>query len=173
MQKKSCAVMFIALFLVIGCSRPHQTTGIITQAGGTEENQEIAQLRQVAKTNPVAAYDLGLHYLKGDGVLQNSYKAIEAFRAAADRGDVKAQAALGKIYLSGLEEMGADIQQAKKWLSIAASQGDTESAKLLKELKKKEEKQASQHIGNNGYRRDWYQHSSYRMEKSTIFSRSW
>ncbi|HMT81462.1 MAG TPA: sel1 repeat family protein, partial [Azonexus sp.] len=50
---------------------------------------------------------------------------------AAERGDRKAQTAVGKLYLMGLEEMGSDPAEAEKWLSIAAGRGDKEAKKLL------------------------------------------
>ncbi|HHT8990295.1 TPA: tetratricopeptide repeat protein, partial [Burkholderia cenocepacia] len=84
-----------------------------------------------AKTQPKAAYDLGLRYFRGDGVRQDSYQALKWMREAAERGDLNAQKALGSFYLFGLEEMGSDAREAEKWLSIAAGRGDKESKKLL------------------------------------------
>ena len=55
----------------------------------------------------------------------------KAVRDAAERGDLKAQVAVGKLYLMGLEEMGSDPAEAEKWLSIAAGRGHKEAKKLL------------------------------------------
>jgi len=99
-----------------------------------EEEAKIAALEHLARDDPSAAYDLGLRYFRGDGVTQNSYKALEWMRTAAEGGDVKAQAALGRLYFTGLEEMGSDLQEAERWLSSAASQGDAESKKLLEQV---------------------------------------
>ncbi|MBR8456184.1 sel1 repeat family protein, partial [Burkholderia dolosa] len=95
------------------------------------EDARIAALKQAAKTQPKAAYDLGLRYFRGDGVRQDSYQALKWMREAAERGDLNAQKALGSFYLFGLEEMGSDPREADKWLSIAAARGDKESKKLL------------------------------------------
>ncbi|AGK49142.1 putative sel1-like repeat protein [Burkholderia thailandensis MSMB121] len=54
-----------------------------------QEDLRIAALKERAKTEPKAVYDLGLRYFRGDGVRQDSYQA------------------LGVFYLFGLEEMGA------------------------------------------------------------------
>ncbi|MGU7771919.1 tetratricopeptide repeat protein [Burkholderia sp. MR1-5-21] len=95
------------------------------------EDPRIAALKARAKTQPKAAYDLGLRYFRGDGVRQDSYQALKWMREAAERGDLQAQKALGGFYLFGLEEMGSDPREADKWLSIAAGRGDKESKKLL------------------------------------------
>lgn len=93
----------------------------------------IAELKKLGEQDPRAAYDLGLRYFRGDGVPQDSYQALVWMRKAAERGDLDAQKALGRFYLTGLEEMGSDPREAEKWLSIAASRGDQESKKLLVE----------------------------------------
>ncbi len=99
-----------------------------------EEQARIAALEDLARANPSAAYDLGLRYFRGDGVPQNSYKALEWMRVAAEAGDVPAQAALGRLYFTGLQEMGSDLQEAEKWVSSAAAGGDAESKELLPEV---------------------------------------
>ncbi|AXK61432.1 tetratricopeptide repeat protein [Burkholderia sp. IDO3] len=104
------------------------------------EDPRIVSLKQAAKTQPKAAYDLGLRYFRGDGVRQDSYQALKWMRDAAERGDLQAQKALGSFYLFGLEEMGSDPREADKWLSIAAARGDKESKKLL-ELARKAKKE--------------------------------
>jgi len=91
----------------------------------------MVALETAAKAEPRAAYDLGLRYFRGDGVRQDSYKALMWMRAAAEGGDLAAQKALGAFYLAGLEEMGADPQEAEKWLAIAVSRGDEASRALL------------------------------------------
>jgi hypothetical protein len=93
----------------------------------------IPELEALAHEDPRAAYDLGLRYFRGDDVRQDGFKAIKWMRDAAERGNLDAQKALGRLYLTGLEEMGADPLEAHKWLTMAASGGDKESAKLLKE----------------------------------------
>lgn len=93
----------------------------------------IAALEVLAKEDPRAAYDLGLRLFRGDGVPRNSYRALQWMRDAAERGDLEAQKAVGRLYLTGLEEMGSDPQEAEKWLTLAASRGDKEAEQLLAE----------------------------------------
>jgi TPR repeat protein len=93
----------------------------------------IAALENLAKADPRAAYDLALRLFRGDGVKQDSYRSIKWMRDAAERGHFGAQKAMGRLYLTGLGEMGSDPGEAEKWLTICASKGDKEAAKLLKE----------------------------------------
>jgi TPR repeat protein len=89
------------------------------------------QANRAGEKDPRAAYDLGLRYFRGDGVRQDSYQALKWMRDAAERGYLKAQTAVGRLYLMGLEEMGSDPAEAEKWLSIAAGRGDKEAKTLL------------------------------------------
>lgn len=93
----------------------------------------IPALEELARKDPRAAYDLALRFFRGDGVHQDSYRALQWMRDAAERGHLDAQKALGRLYLTGLEEMGSDPREAQKWLTIAAGRGDKEASKLLKE----------------------------------------
>ena len=96
-----------------------------------EAERRLAALVQKAEADPRAAYDLGLRYLRGDGVERNSYQAIEWMRKAGDAGNGQAQFALGRLYLLGFEEMGPDPAEAEAWLSRAAAKGFKEAKRLL------------------------------------------
>ena len=116
-----------------GCSeRPRDTETFRPSPDvDPETERRIAALTELAQKDPRAAYDLGLRYFRGDGVRQDSYQALKWMRDAAERGDLQAQKAVGRLYLSGLEEMGPDPREAEKWLMIAAGRGDKESRTLL------------------------------------------
>lgn len=122
-----------------GCSdRPVGSASYDPSSAVPDEDPEgrIPALEELARKDPRAAYDLGLRYFRGDGIRQNSYKALQWMRDAAERGDLDAQKAVGRFYLTGLEEMGSDPQEAEKWLNIAAGRGDKEAEKLLAEARK-------------------------------------
>ena len=93
----------------------------------------IPALEELAREDPRAAHDLALRFFRGDGVRKNSFKALQWMRDAAERGDLGAQKAVGRLYLTGLEEMGSDPREAEAWLTIAAGRGDEEAAQLLEE----------------------------------------
>lgn len=116
-----------------GCEdRPRDAVTFNPNAtGDSAAEQQAARLIALAEKDPRAAYDLGLRYFRGDGVRQDSYQALKWMRDAAERGYLKAQTAVGRLYLMGLEEMGSDPAEAEKWLSIAAGRGDKEAKALL------------------------------------------
>ncbi|MFT3718691.1 tetratricopeptide repeat protein [Pseudorhodoferax sp.] len=118
-----------------GCSdRPRNSaTFDATRDDNPAQTRRMAALADLAGKDPRAAYDLGLRYFRGDSVPQNSYQALQWMRSAGERGHPQAQMALGRFYLTGLEEMGPDPQEAEKWLSMAAGRGDKEAARLLAE----------------------------------------
>jgi TPR repeat protein len=93
----------------------------------------LVALEAMAETDPAAAYDLGMRLFRGDGFPRDSYGAIAWMRAAAEAGDVRAATALGRVYLTGLDETGRDLREARAWLGVAAGRGDREAAALLKE----------------------------------------
>lgn len=108
-----------------GCSeRPLSVSADYLNKPAVVKSEEILKLEEAAASEPKAAYDLSLRYFRGDGVQRNSYQALQWMRKAGHGGLLEAQKALGGYYLSGFEEMGSDPQEAEKWLSMAAAQGD-------------------------------------------------
>lgn len=101
------------------------------EAVNVEAERRLAALTARAEADPRAAYDLGLRYLRGDGVERNSYQAIEWMRKAGDAGHGPAQFALGRLYFLGFEEMGPDPAEAEAWLSRAAAKGYKDAKHLL------------------------------------------
>jgi TPR repeat protein len=142
------------LLVLIGCSdKPKQTVTVCSGGNCVEQDRSvvtydpaaavpnpdptgrIAALEAKAQADPGAAFDLGLRFFRGDGVTQDSYRALKWMRSAGERGDRQAQAALGRLYYTGLEEMGSDLQEAEFWLSQAAGKGDREAEDLLIEVR--------------------------------------
>jgi TPR repeat protein len=93
----------------------------------------LAALETMAAADPAAAFDLGMRLFRGDGFPRDGHAAMTWMRAAAEGGDTRAATALGRVYLTGLEEMGRDVREARTWLGVAAGRGDREAAALLKE----------------------------------------
>ena len=127
----------------------------------------IASLEAMAAKDPRAAYDLGLRYFRGDGVRKDSYQAIKWMRDAGERGDFKAAQALGRFYLVGLEEMGADPGEAERWLMMAADKGDKEAKKMLVQARKAKTDAQSDFkwrddVRKNGWFGGWYSGYAYR-----------
>ncbi len=146
-----------------GYTAPESPTAVTT-----EKNPQIEALKKLAAQDPSAAYDLALRFFRADGVRQDSYQAIQWMRDAAERGNLKAQMALGRLYLTGFGEMGADPGEAEKWLSITVSRGDKEAANLLKEATKARRSKQARHQWENRWRpnfyNDWYRNYPYNWQ---------
>jgi len=121
-----------------GCSdRPRDSATFNPQKSSDPAmERRHAGLVALAESDPRAAYDLGLRHFRGDGLPQDSHQALTWMRNAASRGYLPAQTAVGRLYLTGLEEMGADPAEAEKWLLMASAQGDKEAVKLLADAQK-------------------------------------
>lgn len=85
-----------------------RTAGAIWVQRAADQNLAIAQAR------------LGLMYLSGDGVKQNTSLALTWTRKAAERGAPAAQLLLGRLYSAGGNLVPLDNAEAYYWDSIAA-----------------------------------------------------
>ena len=185
----SLFLLVIPMALLAGCAAPQPYTGYerVCDSSGcydrsmdnpqymeattpkmTAEQHQAAALIAMAEDNPDAAYDLALRYFRGDGIKRNSYQAIQWMRSAGDRGNIDAQKALGRLYLTGLEEMGPDFREAEKWLSLAAAAGDKESEELLAEATRLKHTERQLYLWSNRWRpvfqRNWYSGYPYRYQ---------
>jgi hypothetical protein len=106
------------------------------RGGVGRDAAEAARWFAVAAENgaPEAQYNLGLMHYRGEGVPRQLHEALKWMRQAATNGHVPAQRAVGQLYLTGLDTMDQDFQEARTWLASAASQGDRESQRLLADL---------------------------------------
>lgn len=120
------------------------------------EDQRIKALEEMAGNDPRAAFDVALRFFRGDGVKKNEYKGVQWMRKAAEAGDFNAQKALGRLYLTGLGEMGSDPGEAERWLTVTASKGDREAGKLLKEATTARQSQQAQFQVNEEWRKNTY-----------------
>lgn len=141
-----------------GCSERPRSSATFdpTHDSNPEETRRVAALEEIARKDPRAAYDLGLRFFRGDGVKQDSYRALQWMREAGERGVLPAQAALGRFYLAGLQEMGPDPAEAERWLSMAADRGDAESAKLLPEARTAKQDEHAAYRWREAHRKTWY-----------------
>lgn len=149
-----------------GCvDRPRSYAGYDSSKVFPDEDPDgrIAALKQLGEKDARAAYDLGLRFFRGDGIPQDSYQALAWMRKAAEGGNLEAQKALGRLYLTGLEEMGSDAREAEKWLAIAADRGDKSSEKLLVQARAAKKKDEAYWRWRNHWRHVFYGywHSGY------------
>lgn len=83
-----------------------------------------------------AQYNLALLKFRGQGEDPNLFEALQWMRRAGDGGHRQAQFAVGRLYMTGLDTMGQDLNEAESWLSRAAAQGDATAKKLLADVQK-------------------------------------
>lgn len=83
---------------------------------------------------PEAQYALARLLFRGEGMGREPFAALRWMRTAAQNGHLPAQKALGRLYMTGLEEMGADLNEADLWLSAAAAGGDGEAQRWLRQV---------------------------------------
>ncbi len=89
-------------------------------------------LRQKAEQGDAKAQlDLGLKYVKGDGVPQDNSLAASWFGKAAEQGDATAQSMLCIAYLRGNLGVPQDYVEAYKWMSLAAATATGDGLKVL------------------------------------------
>jgi TPR repeat protein len=71
----------------------------------------------------LAKYMLGMMYENGDGVPEDSARAAEWYRKAAEQDNAEAQSNLGVMYLLG-EGVPKDAALAVQWFRRSAEQGN-------------------------------------------------
>lgn len=88
-----------------------------------------------------AQYQLAELYFK----IEDYHNALNWYRVSADNGYVLAQVELGEAYLFGYDPEGgtllhvnADINKAKKYLELAAEQGDEMACNYIERIKNRE-----------------------------------
>ena len=79
-----------------------------------------------------AMNSLGIMYMTGEFKLDKK-KAVQLFRMAADRGHATAQKNIGLAYQEG-EGCSEDLDEARRWLTLAALQGHNAAKTMLAQL---------------------------------------
>ena len=117
--KKVISVLAIVLIPII----------IIEYIPYFNETKLLAHSMLSGKNYDEAKIDLGFLYLRGDGVTQDTKKAIDLFQESAEKGYVPAQIILGGLYYSDKEVK--DYNQAFKWYKLAADNGDASAKSII------------------------------------------
>ena len=96
-------------------------------------------MRRAAENGvPEAQYAMGVILLNGEGEPRDLYGGLQFLRAAADGGNAAAQKAVGRIYMTGLDTMGQDLAEARKFLTPVAARGDADARRWLGEIARAE-----------------------------------
>ena len=88
-------------------------------------NRALASWRPLAvQGNPVAQNNLGIMYLDGKGVPQNTSEAVRYLSLSAAAGSSLCQNNLGGLYRDG-KGVPRDYVKASQWFSASAAQGNS------------------------------------------------
>ena len=91
----------LLFFLLINALNAMIFEEVYTIKGVEGTMKAISAYKELAKKNdPKAIHELGLIYLKGDGIAKNLNQAYDYFQQASDLGNIESTYMLGKIYLS-------------------------------------------------------------------------
>lgn len=116
----------------------HYMAGVLLQElEGKEQRVKLAVLEKAAQRGDAKAqYRIGMMYLKGDGVDENSRVGVDWLESAAKLGDKNAAAELGWCYLKGIGVPRANGTRAFEWFSMAVGEGRAwKTSRNLKALK--------------------------------------
>jgi len=92
--------------------------------------------RAAAKGNVQAQFDLGMMYLKGDGVRKNEQLAFTYFHKAARKNHVEAKFYMGLSFAEG-KGVRKQTQLARYWFKLAAKAGHRTAMAHLSSLERK------------------------------------
>lgn len=104
------------------------------------DKQQLTQGMELLSDSAEAGYslsiaDLAYCFKEGNGVSQDSQKALTLFRSAADTGSSYAKKMLGNFYRNGQCGLEINKKEARQWYEAAAAQGRDVAAEL-KSVKK-------------------------------------
>jgi len=126
MTSQKIAIGFVAVALFVGVVTAHAAdfdAGFKAYQRG-DYDTALRIFRQLAEQgNASAQYNLGVMYLKGQGVAQDYTAAVRWYRKAADQNHAGAQDNLGVMYSQGWG-VTQDYAAALRWYRKAADQGD-------------------------------------------------
>ena len=124
------AVMLAAALLLL----PGQLALGQSPDQASAKKKAITDLKEIAYAGDInAQVQLGVIYLRGDGVARDDAEAVKWLRKAADQDSPLAERYLAEMYFKG-RGVPADNAEAAKWLRLAAEQGDAESEHNLAAL---------------------------------------
>ena len=98
---------------------------------GVDVNMDEAIRYYKLSNTKEANFELAKIYLEGKYPLKNPKIGLELLKSSANAGYAKAQFMLGKLYLSDNEIVDKNLQEAAKWIYLAAKNGNFRPAKEI------------------------------------------
>jgi TPR repeat protein len=118
-MKFKLGLIFSVLILLFGDLLAAEFDDAMDALSNGEHREAYRSFKRLAKKEHVEAqYQLGMLYLFGKGVEQDTDQGVRWLRDAATNGSYLAANELGQIYLSG-KGVDIDENEAVKWLELA------------------------------------------------------
>ncbi|MCU7906092.1 MAG: sel1 repeat family protein [Candidatus Thiodiazotropha sp. (ex Epidulcina cf. delphinae)] len=112
-------ILLSLLFSVTDAAFADDYDDAVSALSDGDYHDAYQDFKRLARRDHVEAqFQLGMLYLFGKGVGQDSETGVEWLRQAAESGSYLAANELGRIYLSG-KGVARDEQEAIKWLELA------------------------------------------------------
>jgi serine/threonine protein kinase len=128
------ALAVVTLFFLAYIKWSYDTgENIPNQSRGGKPDQPIAHTEKAKTEDATTQRELGLRYLKGQEVPQDSALALSWLTKAADSGDPVAQYEIGAMYDYG-NGVTRDSSIAERWYQKAAEQGNPKAQNSLGDL---------------------------------------
>lgn len=117
-----------AMASLAGCQREQATSPDKTAA--VRPSDPATELARAHNGDARAQFNVGLLYLKGEGVPQDYKEARFWIEKAAQQGNADAQISMARLLLN--ENISREnMDKARQWLEMASSQGTEEATRLL------------------------------------------
>ncbi|ALF60070.1 tetratricopeptide repeat protein [Psychrobacter urativorans] len=131
------AALFTAIFSCAGIANADLVANVPLDTSRFEIMNVSELSARANQGNDHAQFYLAKRLQKGQGITQDTQKAIQWYTRAAEQGVAPAQLNLGIMYLRG-EGVQPNLQQARKWLEKAAMRGDNRASYTLALLDEKQ-----------------------------------
>ncbi len=131
------AALFTAIFSCAGLANADLVANVPLDTSRFEQMAVSELSARAAQGNDHAQFYLAKRLQKGQGIAQNTQKAVEWYTKAAQQGVAPAQLNLAIMYLRG-EGVKPNLQQARGWLEKAAMRGDNRASYTLALLDEKQ-----------------------------------
>jgi len=124
-MRKSLTLALAAVSLMIGRASADPLEDGVRSFRQSDYAHALASWRPLAdQGNPIAQNDLGILYLDGKGVPQNTSEAVRYLSLSAAAGSSLGQNNLGGLYRDG-KGVARDYVRAAQWFSASAAQGNS------------------------------------------------
>lgn len=129
MHKKFTSMILSGLLFFPAFAQPADFNSAYAAYESGDYRQAYRALKRLARhDNGEAQYLLGLLFVNGQGVEQNSEQGLSWLKQSAENGSYFAVAELAQIYIAG-KGIEMNDQEAAKWIELStalAEEGETE-----------------------------------------------